>query len=95
VTQKIVYICAKKFLQKNMKSIFNQILKGIYGHGRGWVLTPNDFEDLGSRNAIASALERHKQSRRIRQLARGLYDYPKSDPPLGLLLHPADDLPTP
>jgi len=75
-----------------MKSIFNQILSRVYGHGRGWVFTPNDFKDLGSRNAIASALKRHKQSGRIRQLARGLYDYPKSDPQLGLLLPPADDI---
>ncbi len=75
-----------------MKSISNQILNRVYGHGRGWVFTPNDFKDLGSRNAIASALKRHKQSGRIRQLARGLYDYPKSDPQLGLLLPPADDI---
>ena len=75
-----------------MKSIFNQILSRVYGHGRGWVFTPNDFKDLGSRNAIASALKRHKQSGRIRQLARGLYDYPKRDPQLGLLLPHADDI---
>jgi hypothetical protein len=68
------------------------VLSRIYGHGRGWVFTPNDFKDLGSRNAIASALKRYKQSGQIRQLARGLYDYPKSDPQLGSLLASTDDI---
>lgn len=51
----------------------------------GWVFTPNHFKDLGSRGAIASALKRHKQAGYIRQLARGLYHYPKIDPELGIL----------
>lgn len=62
-----------------------KLLKRIHGHGRGWVFTPDHFKDLGSRDAIASALKRHKQSGLIRQLARGLYDYPKIDPELGPL----------
>ncbi len=79
-------------MSESMKSIDKQILSRMYGHGRGWVFTPNDFKDLGSRNAIASALKRYKQSGQIRQLARGLYDYPKSDPQLGPLLPSADDI---
>ena len=63
-----------------MKSIYNQIISRVYGHGRGWVFTPNDFKDLGSRDAIASGFKRYKQSGQIRQLARGLYGYPQSDP---------------
>lgn len=74
------------------KSTYSQILSRIYGHGRGWVFTPNHFKDLGSRNAIASALKRYKQSGLIRQLARGLYDYPKSDPELGTLQPSTDDI---
>jgi hypothetical protein len=61
------------------------IVSRIYGHGRGWVFTPRDFLDLGSRPAVSSALKRQTDSGRIRQLARGLYDYPRDHPQLGLL----------
>lgn len=79
-------------MNKNLKNTDSQILSRIYGHGRGWVFTPNHFKDLGSRDAIASALKRHKQSGLIRQLARGLYDYPKTDPELGPLQPSTDDI---
>lgn len=79
-------------MKKNIKSIHSQILSRVYGHGRGWVFTLNDFKGLGSCRAIASSLTRYKQSGQIRQLARGLYDYPKSDPQLGLLLPSSDDI---
>ena len=61
---------------KHIQSIDNKIISRIYGHKRGWVFTPAHFSDLGSRDAVASALRRYRQSGRIRQLARGLYDYP-------------------
>lgn len=70
---------------KHAQSIDNKTISRIYGHGRGWVFTPTHFSDLGSRNAVASALKRHCQSGLIRQLARGLYDYPRTDPKLGVL----------
>lgn len=66
------------------------ILNRIRGHGMGWVFTPNHFQDLGSRNSIASALKRYKQSGAIRQLARGLYDYPRQHPVLGPLTPSTD-----
>lgn len=68
-----------------MQSIDHKVLSRIYGHKRGWVFTPDHFRDLGSRDAVASALKRHKQSGLIRQLARGLYDYPRTDDQLGIL----------
>jgi hypothetical protein len=70
---------------KHIQSIDNKIISRIYGHKRGWVFTPAHFSDLGSRDAVASALRRYRQSGRIRQLARGLYDYPRTDPELGML----------
>ncbi len=70
---------------KHTHSVDNKTIKRIYGHGRGWVFTPAHFSDLGSRDAVASALRRHRQSGLIRQLARGLYDYPQTDPKLGIL----------
>jgi len=79
-------------MKKKSKTIDSQILSRLYGHGMGWVFTPNHFKDLGSRDAIASALKRHKQSGLIRQLARGLYDYPKTDPEFGPLQPATDDI---
>jgi hypothetical protein len=70
---------------KHTHSVDNKTINRIYGHGRGWVFTPAHFSDLGSRDAVASALRRHRQSGLIRQLARGLYDYPQTDPKLGIL----------
>ena len=70
---------------KHTQSIDNKIISRIYGHGRGWVFTPTYFSDLGSRDAVASGLRRHRQSGLIRQLVRGLYDYPRTDPELGIL----------
>jgi hypothetical protein len=70
---------------KHHQSTDFKILSRIYGQGRGWVFTPNHFQGLGSRFAIDSALKRFKQAKTIRQLARGLYDYPRQHPSLGLL----------
>ena len=75
---------------KHTQSIDNKVIKRIYSHGRGWVFTPAYFSDLGSRDAVASALKRYLQSGLIRKLARGLYDYPRSDPELGILSPPPD-----
>lgn len=75
---------------KHAQSIDSSLLSRIYSKSRGWVFTPNHFKDLGSRNAIASALKRHKKSGTIRQLARGLYDYPVQHPVLGTVAPSAD-----
>jgi hypothetical protein len=68
----------------------NKVASAVYGHGRGWVFTPSHFSALGTRNAIASALKRLKADGTIRQLARGLYDYPVHDPVLGAVTPSAD-----
>ena len=79
-------------MNNQLKAIDNRVVSRIYGHGRGWVFTPNHFKDLGSRDAVASALKRHKQAGLIRQLARGLYDYPRIDPDLGALQPSSDEI---
>ncbi len=63
----------------------NKILYRIRGMGRGSIFYPSRFYDIGSRNAVASALKRLKQNGVIRHLCRGLYDYPKQDSILGAL----------
>ena len=67
------------------QSIDKHILSRVHGHGCGWVFTPGHLSDLGSRAAVESALRRQKQAGTIRQLARGLYDYPRIHPQLGAL----------
>ena len=54
------------------------------------MFTPEDFRDLGSRDAVSSALKRYKQTGLIHQLAHGLYDYPRTDDELGVLAPSAD-----
>lgn len=61
----------------------NMVKSRIYGNKRGWVFTPKHFQDLGTDAAIDSTLRRMKATGTIRQLARGLYDYPVQDPVLG------------
>jgi hypothetical protein len=85
LAEKIHNIFAKKNMGKHTQSTDKKIVGRIYGLGRGAVFTPATFQDLGSSDAIHHALSRHTKSGTIRQLARGLYDYPRQDPQLGLL----------
>jgi len=68
-----------------VQTVANRVLKIIRGHGLGWVFTPANFKGIGSRPAVESTLRRHKNDGTIRQLARGVYDYPRTDPQLGTL----------
>lgn len=68
-----------------MQTIDSKLKSRIYGHGRGAVFTPNDFLDLGSRDAVDKALSRLATRGEVRRLARGLYEYPREHPELGIL----------
>ena len=72
-------------MSKHTDSTDSKIRRRIQGQKRGWVFTPERFSDLGTRRAVDIALMRQRDSGLIRQLARGLYDYPKIDPRLGPL----------
>jgi len=71
--------------RKNTKTVENKVLSRIYGKKRGWVFTPPQFLDLGSRAQIGMALKSICDRGIIRRISRGLYDYPKTHPKLGLL----------
>lgn len=77
-------------MDKRLQSIDSLVRSRIYGHARGWVFTPKHFFDLGSESAIDSALRRLKADGSIRQLTRGLYDYPVQDSILGAVTPSAD-----
>lgn len=73
-----------------MYSIDDKMVKRIIGRKRGWCFTPMDFLDLGSRQAVDTALSRLAKSGRIRRLSRGLYDYPKTHQRIGVLSPPPE-----
>jgi Family of unknown function (DUF6088) len=68
-----------------MKSVETKILDRVHDLGRGSVFTTGTFLDLGSRAAVDKVLSRLAQKGTLRRLARGLYDYPKSRPIMGVL----------
>ena len=68
-----------------MQTIDDKLISRIYGNGRGSAFTPNSFLDLGSRAAVDKALSRLAAKGTIRRLARGLYEYPREHPELGVL----------
>jgi len=75
-----------------MNSIAAGILKRIRVHGRGWVFTPRDFLDLGTRGAVDIVLWRLARDKTIRRLAQGVYDYPRIHKKLGILAPNPDDV---
>jgi hypothetical protein len=71
--------------KKSPNSIEAAVFSRIKRWGRGTVVIPANFLDLGSRQAVGVALHRLEKAKTIRRLARGVYDYPISDPILGEL----------
>lgn len=66
-------------------NITNAVLKRIGAMHRGWVFTPRQFQHLGKSAAIHQALSRLQKSGHIRRLTRGVYEFPKMHPHIGLL----------
>ena len=79
-------------MARHTNSIDTLVLQRIQSNGAGWVFTPADFANLGSRTGVASALKRHKAAGTIRLLGRGLYDIPRVHPALGLLWPSVEDV---
>jgi Family of unknown function (DUF6088) len=79
-------------LMKSPQMPQKQVLSRIYGHGRGWVFTPNSFQDAGTPQAVGNALRRLTRKGLIQRIGRGLYYYPKKHHSLGLLSPPPDSI---
>jgi hypothetical protein len=75
-----------------MQSIDDKLISMVYGRGRGFVFTPKLFSSLGDQRVVGTALTRLCRKKTIRRLARGLYDYPRKHPQLGLLAPAIDDV---
>jgi hypothetical protein len=70
---------------KKTQTVEESILKSVLSGGHGSIFVPVDFLRLGSREAVDVGLHRLVKRGVIRRLARGLYDYPREHPVLGLL----------
>lgn len=60
-----------------MISIEKKVLSKIYGRGRGYAFSSNEFISSFSRDSIDKALSTLAKKGTIRRVARGIYDYPK------------------
>jgi hypothetical protein len=68
------------------------MLARIKARGDGWVFSPTDFLDLGSRDAVDKTLSRMAAAASIRRVARGLYDIPRWHPIVGLTAPSVDKI---
>lgn len=75
-----------------MNAVAQTISRRIRAKGRGWVFTPKDFLDVGTRAAVDQTLSRLVRKGTIRRLDRGVYDYPKQHDKLGTLSPCVGDL---
>ncbi|MEI8318755.1 MAG: DUF6088 family protein [Planctomycetia bacterium] len=71
---------------KSPNSIDARILAAVRAKGRGSVFASADFLGMGSRSAVDVTLHRLVAQRKIRRLARGVYDLPRKHTTLGPLL---------
>ncbi|MCY4187151.1 MAG: DUF6088 family protein [Bryobacterales bacterium] len=61
-----------------MTGIADKIMQRVPIHDSGgWVCTPRDFLDLGSRQAVDQAISRLAKSGQLRRMGHGLYDVPR------------------
>jgi Family of unknown function (DUF6088) len=74
-----------------MRDLKSRIAARIHAGGRGQVYISKDFLDLGSRAAVDQALSRMVKDGTIRRIGRGIFDYPRTNPKLGLELAPDVD----
>lgn len=79
-----IHISDNRFRMKVANPIDRAMLLRIKAREDGWVFSPIDFVDLGSRDAVDKALSRMAAGGTIRRVARGLYDVPGQHPIVGV-----------
>lgn len=73
-------------------SIASKIIRRIRTKQHGWVFTPKDFLDLGTRSNVDFVLHQLVQQQTIRRIGRGVYDFPVKHPKLGMLAPSTDNI---
>ncbi len=76
----------------NTKNLKNQIWHLITLRGRGWVFVAQDFARTASVKAVQDVLNRLVNDGEIRQLDKGIFDYPRAHRLFGLLSPDIDDV---
>lgn len=74
-----------------MNKIREQIERRITDAGQGYVFTRKDFQDIASTGSIGQILSRMVKDGIIRQIGRGIFDFPNTNPALGGRLSPDID----
>jgi hypothetical protein len=74
-----------------VKNISESIFYFIAGHGRGWAFSSSDLAGRFARQQIDNALSDLAETKKIRRIARGLYDYPRFSDLLQKTLSPDID----
>ena len=64
------------------------IEKKITNAGSGYVFTRKDFQDIASSGSVGQILSRMVKDGVIRQIGRGVFDLPNTNPALGGQLSP-------
>jgi len=64
-------------LSKTMQTIEKHIVSRIYGRGRGWAFSANDFSADFGRSTVDWVFYNLVAAGTIRRVYRGMYDYPK------------------
>lgn len=75
-----------------MSSITKNIIARIITNQRGWVFSPKNFLDIGTRDSVDQVMSRLTKTGFIRKIARGIYDYPRTHPAIGIISPNIDDL---
>lgn len=57
--------------------LYDKVFFFISGHGRGWAFSPTDLIKKFDRQQIDNVLSDLVKDKKIRRIARGIYDYPK------------------
>jgi len=78
-----------------MKSITDKITARIRRRKPGWVFSPKDLLDVGTRAAVDQVLSRLVRQGMIRRVDRGIYYYPKISKLLGPLSPTPDNIARP
>ena len=65
-----------------------RLMKSVRARGRGAAFTWKDFEAFGKPDAIRQALSRLVKRGKIRRVARGIYDWPRTVASLGITVAP-------
>ena len=74
----ISYIYCEK-MEAQVTGIASKIMMRVRGHGRGhMVFTWKDFQDFGARGSVDQALARLANACKLRRVARGMYDLPRT-----------------